>query len=117
MVASISKSIYGKTSEGQEVHLFTLENAGGMIAKIINYGATLTELYVPDKNGKLEDIVLGFDDLEGYMKNDPYFGCTVGRVAIIDCQLIGFTIQRKFPIGNTIGNATRSAAGCSAAIR
>ena len=81
MKASNSKSVYGKTPDGQSVDLYTLINANGMIAKIITFGATLTELHTKDDKGNFDDIVLGFDDLEGYLNNSPFFGCTVGRVA------------------------------------
>lgn len=81
MKSSITKSVYGKNSDGQLVDSYTLINSQGLTAKIINYGATLTELYTPDKKGEMEDIVLGFDDMVGYLNNQPYFGCTVGRVA------------------------------------
>jgi aldose 1-epimerase len=61
--------------------VYTLTNAKGMKAKIMTYGATLTELWVPDRIGKLGDVVTGFESLEGYLKGHPYFGSTVGRVA------------------------------------
>ena len=73
-------SSYGKM-DGKDVQLFTLTNKQGLVAKITNYGAIITEFHVPDKNGKLSDIVLGFDALDGYVKGNPYFGATVGRVA------------------------------------
>ncbi|MBN1943182.1 MAG: galactose mutarotase [Phycisphaerae bacterium] len=61
--------------------LFTVTNARGLRAKITNYGATLVSLEAPDKNGKLTDIVLGYDSLEGYINDTCYLGCTVGRFA------------------------------------
>ncbi len=61
--------------------MFTLTNAHGLTAKITNYGAALASLEVPDRNGKLGDIVLGFDDLAGYERGTAFFGATVGRVA------------------------------------
>jgi aldose 1-epimerase len=69
------------TAEGKPVQLFTLKNAGGMVAKVTNYGTTLTELHVPDRNGRPADVVLGFDSLERYLKPHPFFGCIAGRVA------------------------------------
>ncbi len=69
------------TVDGKDVYLFTLKNENGLTAKITNYGALLTELHVPDKNGKIADIVLGFDNLQDYLNGHPYFGATVGRVA------------------------------------
>lgn len=78
----IQKSKYGTTKSGEQVDLYTLTNSNGMKAKIISLGATITELWVPDRNGKLEDVVLGFDSLKGYQeKGNPFFGCIVGRYA------------------------------------
>lgn len=76
----ISKQVFGAVS-GTPVDLYTLTNANGLTAGIITYGATLTSLRVPDKRGQLADVVLGFDDVEGYVAKSPYFGATVGRVA------------------------------------
>jgi aldose 1-epimerase len=81
MKASIEKSDFGKTPEGTAVDLYTLTNANGMKAKIMTYGGIITELDVPDRDGKLGDVVLGFDDLKGYVAGHPYFGALVGRVA------------------------------------
>ncbi len=61
--------------------LFTLENTNGMTARVTTYGATLTELLVPDKYGKVANVVLGFENLRDYDKNMPYFGATIGRYA------------------------------------
>ncbi|MHC4111423.1 MAG: aldose epimerase family protein [Planctomycetota bacterium] len=72
---------FGKTPDGQEIDLYTMTNTNGITAKITNYGAILVSLEVPDKNGKLADITLGFDNLEGYIKGHPYFGAIVGRYA------------------------------------
>jgi aldose 1-epimerase len=71
---------FGK-ADGQPVELYTLTNAKGMKAQVMTYGATLVGLWVPDRDGKLADVVLGFDDLQGYLKLHPFFGSTVGRVA------------------------------------
>jgi aldose 1-epimerase len=67
--------------DGKAVKLFTLKNAAGMTAKITNYGTILTELWVPDRSGKMADVVLGFDKPEDYFKEHPFFGATAGRVA------------------------------------
>jgi aldose 1-epimerase len=66
---------------GTPVHVYTLTNRHGLIARITNYGATLTELHVPDRAGTLADVVTGFESLDGYLKGGPYFGAIVGRVA------------------------------------
>jgi len=78
---NIQKEIFGKTSDGKEVELFTLNNENGVELKIMTYGATIVSLKVPDKNGQLGDIILGYDNLKDYIDNSPYFGATVGRYA------------------------------------
>jgi aldose 1-epimerase len=79
--ASIQKIDFGKTPDGTPVDLYVLTNAKGTVAKIMTYGAILTELHVADRDGKLEDVVLGFDDLKDYLAGHPMYGATVGRVA------------------------------------
>jgi aldose 1-epimerase len=76
----IAAAPFGKQGE-TPVQLYTLTNTNGLVAKITNYGAIVTELHVPDRAGTLADIVLGFDNLDGYVKGSPYFGAIVGRVA------------------------------------
>ena len=75
---------FGRTTDGTEVQLFTLRNASGATATISNYGGTLTSLLVPDRNGHLGDVVLGFEDVSGYQspafrRANPYFGALIGR--------------------------------------
>ena len=77
----IVKEKFGTTKCGKDVYAYTLSNAGGMQAKIINFGANLISLLVPDQNGDLEDVVLGFDKLEDYYGNNSFFGATVGPSA------------------------------------
>jgi aldose 1-epimerase len=77
---SLARMDFGKTPEGAPVELYVLTN-GKMTAKVMTYGAILTELHVPDRNGKIGDVVLGFDTLAGYLAGHPYFGATTGRVA------------------------------------
>jgi len=77
----IEKHSFGNTSDGRSVDRFTLRGPNGMTVRLINFGATVTELHVPDRDGRLADVVLGFDDLASYEKSSPYFGATVGRVA------------------------------------
>jgi aldose 1-epimerase len=79
--ASVKKEAFGKTADGDAVEQYTLTNTSGTTAKIITYGAILTELDVPDRDGKRGDVVLGFDNLKDYLAGHPYFGATVGRVA------------------------------------
>ena len=80
-VERVKKSPFGKLPDGTEIQQFTLRSTKGAVAKVITYGATLTELWMPDKSGKNADVVLGFDNLAGYLTDHPYFGATVGRYA------------------------------------
>ena len=78
---STDKTDFGKTPGGQTIQLCTLTNTKGLRARIMNYGATLVSLEVPDRDGNLADVTLGFDTLDGYLGAHPYFGVTVGRYA------------------------------------
>jgi aldose 1-epimerase len=80
--ASVETSMFGSLEDGTRIESYTLKSAKGASAKVITYGATLNELWIPDRSGKSADVVLGFDNIQGYLgKNDPWFGATVGRVA------------------------------------
>jgi len=79
--AALETSAFGQMPDGTPVDLYTLHNKNGMTAKLVPYGATLAELWVPDRNGKNVDVVLGFDKLSGYLGDHPSFGSTVGRYA------------------------------------
>jgi aldose 1-epimerase len=76
---TISEAPFGTAPDGTPVKLFTLRNGNGVEARIMSYGGTVVSLKVPDKNGQMGDVVLGYDDLQGYIQNSPYFGCLVGR--------------------------------------
>lgn len=78
---SIKVSDFGKTDDGIPVELYTLTNKHGMVVKIMTYGAIVTEIDVPDRKGKLADVVLGFDNLKQYLKGHPFFGAIAGRYA------------------------------------
>jgi aldose 1-epimerase len=80
-LASIATATFGSV-DGKEVNLYTLTNANGLVLKVTNFGAIITEFDVPDRNGKKADIVGGFETLEPYTKDtNPHFGGIVGRVA------------------------------------
>jgi aldose 1-epimerase len=81
MATKITKSDFGKMPDGTPVEQYTLTNSKEAFCKIITYGGIVTELQVPDKNGKLGDVVLGFETLEPYVKGHPYFGTITGRFA------------------------------------
>ena len=77
----IKKEHFGKTNDGKNVDLFYLTNKNGTVVKITNYGGIITSIIVPDKIGKFDDIVLGFNTLNKYLKAHPYFGAIIGRYA------------------------------------
>jgi aldose 1-epimerase len=107
--STITKADFGKTPDGKPVEIYTLRNAKGAEARIMTYGGIVQSLCVPDKNGQLADVVLGFDTLDGYVnptyvKGCPYFGALIGRYG----NRIGgakFTLE-----GNTYTLATNNAA-------
>ncbi|WP_419214087.1 aldose epimerase family protein [Maribacter sp. X9] len=76
---SITKSGFGKTADGEAVAKYTLENKDGIQVDIITYGGRITSLRTPDKGGKMENVILGFDSIEQYEKDNPFFGALVGR--------------------------------------
>jgi len=90
----IEKASFGVTAEGMTVDRYVLRNGQGVSLSLITFGATITELWVPDRYGRRADIVLGFDNLAQYEAESPYFGCTVGRVAF---RIVGgeFTLDGK----------------------
>jgi aldose 1-epimerase len=78
---SITKEVFGKLDDGRQVDIFTLTNANGLKARVMTRGATLVSLEVPDKDGNMADVVLGFDTPAEYPAKSPYFGCIAGRCA------------------------------------
>jgi len=76
---TISQATFGYTAARTPVEIYTLRNSRGMEARIMTYGGIVQSLQVPDKSGNFDDVVLGYDNLEGYLTNNPYFGCLVGR--------------------------------------
>jgi aldose 1-epimerase len=91
---SVVETPFGTLEDGGKVTLYTLTNPSGAEVKIINYGAIVVSLNVPDKEGRLRDVVLGYDDLAGYVKDKDFFGCIVGRYG----NRIGagkFTLDKK----------------------
>src|SRR5262245_17030686 len=81
-IAEVKLSDFGTTSDGTPVQAFTITGSHGVKVELISRGATLVEWHVPDKKGKVDDVIFGFDDMAGYeSKGNGYFGATVGRVA------------------------------------
>jgi aldose 1-epimerase len=79
--SAVKRESFGKTADGEEVDIFTLTNSHGLRARVMTWGASLVEMQVPDRNGRLADVTLGFDKLDGYLGTHPYFGMTAGRYA------------------------------------
>ena len=77
--ASIEKAPFGKDTNGTPVEIYTLRNERGMEVRISTYGGIVTSIMAPDRHGKMGDVVLGYNHLDGYLKSSPYFGCLVGR--------------------------------------
>lgn len=79
--ADYTRSTFGSLPDGRAVEAITLRNSKGISAAVITYGATLQSLVMPDRDGKLADVTLGYATLDGYLKKPEYFGATVGRFA------------------------------------
>lgn len=80
-MSGVTRDVFGTTADGDEVSVFTLTNDGGSVVRLLEIGAIVAEISVPDRVGELADVVLGFDRLEEYAVNPAYFGCATGRVA------------------------------------
>ena len=78
---TINQEHFGQTPDGEDIEQFTLANTNGVTVKVINYGGIITHLFVPDRGGVAKDVVLGFNTLDGYLGEHPYFGAIVGRYA------------------------------------
>lgn len=76
---AISKAPFGKIPEGIAVDIYTLRNSNGMEARIMTYGGIVVSLKTPDKSGKFDDVVMGYDTLDAYITRNPFFGALVGR--------------------------------------
>ncbi len=77
----VKRELFGKTKEGEAVEIFTLSGQHGLRARVMTWGATLVSMEVPDRDGRVADITLGFDSLDGYLGAHPYFGVIAGRYA------------------------------------
>jgi aldose 1-epimerase len=75
----LTRQPFGQTKEGVPVDLYTLRNRNGAEARISNYGGLVISLKMPDRDGRLGDVVLGYDNLADYLKDTPYFGALIGR--------------------------------------
>ena len=77
----IEERKFGRTIAGEDIVLYSLKNKNGMQADVMNFGAILVNLFVPDKNGEVKDVVLGYDRAKDYFVNGSCFGSTIGPVA------------------------------------
>ncbi len=77
--ASVAREPFGTTSRGEAVSVYTLKNAHGVELRVTNYGGIILSLKVPDRNGRFDDVVLGYDSLADYLRSSPYFGAIIGR--------------------------------------
>jgi aldose 1-epimerase len=77
----VDTTLFGRISNKEDAQLFTLQNSRGITVKLTNYGGAIISILIPDRKGKVEDIVLGFESLEGYLGEHPYIGTLVGRYA------------------------------------
>lgn len=78
----VKQDFFDKTGVEKGIHLYTLTNSNGMVVKVTNYGAAITSIITPDKNGRFDDVVLGFDNVDDYLTNNgPYLGVICGRYA------------------------------------
>src|SRR5688500_17442172 len=75
----VDRSPFGTAPGGQPVEVFTLTNRQGVEARVTNYGGIILSLRVPDRDSRFDDVVLGYDSLEGYLRESPYFGALIGR--------------------------------------
>lgn len=96
----IEKENYGVTKEGKQVTKYTLTNGQGASVSFLDYGAVIQSIIVPDKDGKLEDVVLGYDTLSGYESNVPSFGSPVGRCANRISNACFVLNGKEYPLDN-----------------
>lgn len=113
----LEKKLWGTTRENEEVYTYEIAGAGGIRATFMNYGANLLSLTVPDKDGNAKDIVLGYEKLESYFDNDPYFGCCVApngnRIGNARFTLNGKTYALDKTTGRTTSTAVRILCVCA----
>ena len=79
MNKAIQREPFGRLMSGEEATLYTLRAENGLCVSITDYGGTITSIWAPDREGALEDVVLGYDTLEGYLAGRSYFGALIGR--------------------------------------
>jgi aldose 1-epimerase len=83
---SITKTAFGNLPDGRPATLYTLANRNGLVVKVTDFGGIITEIHTPDRHGRFGDIVLGFDSVEPYVQDSPYFGALIGRYGNRVCE-------------------------------
>src|SRR5215471_13495030 len=112
--ADVKQEPYGKMPDGAAVDKYTLTNTNGMQAAIISYGGALVSLMAPDKSGKMGDVVIAMDDLDGMRKQDNFFGALIGRYGnrigkaqfVLDGQTYKLSANNPDPPVNTLHGGT-----------
>jgi aldose 1-epimerase len=115
--AMVKKELYG-TCKGKEVFLLTLTNKAGNVIQLTNFGARITWIEVPDKNGNKDNITFGFDTFDGMIKGDPYYGAVVGRYAnrIAKGKFILDGVEYTLPINNGVNSLHGGPGGWHSAV-
>jgi aldose 1-epimerase len=80
-LTELTEAVWGALPSGEQIRLYTLRNAAGVEISITNYGGRIVTVKIPDRDGRFADVALGFDDLDGYLRKNPFFGALVGRYA------------------------------------
>ena len=98
----INEEAFKGTYKGKPTALYTLRNGNGMVVQITNFGAKIVSIYIPDRNGKFSDIVLGYESIEGYINGNPYFGAICGRFAnrIAEGRFVIDGVTYQLPVNN-----------------
>lgn len=116
---TIQPEAFHKLVDGKQVELFTLKNKNGLEMSVTNYGGRVVSLMVPDKNGKMEDIVLGYESIDGYLNSaEQYFGASIGRYGnrIAKGSFSIDSLQYKLAINNTPNSLHGGIKGFSAKV-
>ncbi len=103
---AVTDKVFGKLSDGTQIKVFCIENDNNMKVSVINYGAAISKIEVPDGNAGYVDVVLGYDDLQGYINDSAYLGATVGRYANRIANGTFFIDGKQFSFVKNNGNNT-----------
>ncbi|MCR5626764.1 MAG: galactose mutarotase [Lachnospiraceae bacterium] len=103
---SVEKKLFGKLADGAEVSSYTMKNSKGSSLTVIDYGGIITSIIVPDKDGKFDDVALGYDTLEPYLTNNEFMGATIGRAAnrIAGARFTIDGVEYKVPVNENDNN-------------